>query len=199
MFGRKRLETFVAQTSSEIQDELARRHGASVRVVAGVFALSTLLLAAVAVWWAASGSKTFGDLADETLGRATPEKAADPVLMMSMWIGVAFLGLGAVYFRRAMFSPIRLRAIAGLRGAGGLLKTLQKTTVLVALMGAAVAVIGFASALMTGFAGDMLRAWLISAVVLGYAYPRRDAWRRVVEATAEPDAAAEPAVKGTLA
>jgi hypothetical protein len=191
----------VAQATSGIRDEVVRRHRASVRVVAGVFALSTLLLVVTAVWWAASsdGPRNFGVVADETLGRVTPERAVDSVLLMSLWLGVAFLGLGAIYFRRTQFAPVRLEAIAGLRGAQGLLASLSKTTVRVALMGAAIAVLGFVSALLTGLLGDMLRAWLIAAVVLAYAYPRLSAWRRVVEAADGLGADAEPAAKGTFA
>ena len=187
------------QASSGIEDELVRRHRAAVRAVAGVFALSSLLLIVAAVRWAAAAPRTFSDLAAETVGRAAPEATPDPTLMIVMWLGVAFLGLGAIYFRRAKFSPLRLQAVAGLRGASGLLATLHKTTLLVALMGAAIAAIGFASALMTGLVGDMLRAWLIAAVVLAYAYPRRAGWRRVVEAADGAGAAARPAAKGTFA
>ncbi|HEV3468781.1 MAG TPA: hypothetical protein VG148_05630 [Pyrinomonadaceae bacterium] len=187
------------QASSGIGDELARRYSAAVRAVASAFALSSLLLVVAAVRWAGARPRTFKDLADETLGRAAPDAAPDPVLLMSLWIGVAFLGLGAIYFRRARFSPLRLQAVAGLAGAGGLLETLQKTTALVALVGAAIAVIGFASSLLTGLLGDMLRAWLISAVVLAYAYPRLPAWRRVVEAADDAGAEAGPAAKGTFA
>jgi hypothetical protein len=170
-------------------------------VIAGVFALSTLLLMAVAITQALDRlrPKTFKELLAEVIGRATPEQSPDPVLMVSLWLGVTFLALGAIYFRRTQFAPVRLQAIAGLRGASGLLATLHKTTVLVALMGAAVTVIGFASALLTGLSGDMVRAWLITAVVLGYAYPRREAWRRVVEAADDLGAEAEPAAKGRFA
>jgi hypothetical protein len=191
----------VAQASSGIQDELVRRHDRSLAVVGGVFALATILLLIIGVReiFRPLRPMTFKDLVAETLGMAAPEKAPDPVLIMSMWLGVAFLGLGAIYFRRTKFSAIRLRAVAGLRGAAGLLRTLQKTTVLVAMMGAAIAVLGFASALLTGSAGDMLRAWLISTVVLGYAYPRRGAWRRVLEAADSSGVEAEPTAKGTFA
>lgn len=187
------------QASSEIEDELARRHRAAVRAVVGVFALSSLLLVVAAVRWATAAPRTFGELAAETIGRAAPETTPDPTLMITMWLGAAFLALGAIYFRRAKFSPLRLQAVGGLRGAAGLLATLYKTTVLVAVMGAAVAVIGFASSLMTGLVGDMLRAWLIAAAVLAYAYPRRAGWRRVVEAADGAGAEARPAAKGTFA
>jgi len=187
----------VPQASSGTEDELARRHRAAVRVVGGVFALASLLLLVAAVRWATAAPRTFSDLAAETVGRAAPEASPDPTLLIALWLGVIFLALGAIYFRRAKFSPLRLQAVAGLRGRAGLLHTLQKTTVLVTLIGAVIAVIGFASSLMTGLLGDMLRAWLIASVVLAYAYPRRAAWRRVVEAA--DDAGADRAAKGTFA
>jgi hypothetical protein len=176
-----------------------RRHRAAARAVVGVFALASLLLLVAAVRWATAAPRSFSDLAAETVGRAAPSGAPDPTLLMALWIGVAFLALGAIYFRRAMFAPLRLRAVGGLRGHGGLLMTLYKTTVAVALIGASVALIGFASSLMTGLLGDMLRAWLIAAAVLAYAYPRLGAWRRVVESADEAGAGAEPAAKGTFA
>lgn len=191
----------MAQASSGIHDQLARRHRAAVRAVAAAFGLSSLLLFVAAVRWISSAARprTFLDLLDETLGRATPVTAHDPVLVTSLWFGVAFLALGAIYYRRARFTPLRLKAVAGLRGAAGLVETLWKTTVYVALIGAGVAALGFVSSLMTGLFGDTLRAWLISAVVLAYAYPRRGAWRRVVESADGLDDESDADAKGTYA
>lgn len=189
----------MAQASGGRQDELVRRHRAAVRAVAGALGLASLLLLVAAVRWAATGPRTLGDLLAETLGQVAPERSPDPVLLMSLWFGVAFLALGAIYYRRAKFAPVRLQAVAGLRGAAGLLATLQQTTVRVALIGGAVAVLGFVSSLLTGLFGDMLRAWLIAVAVLAYAYPRRGAWRRVLAAADDADLDAEPAAKGTFA
>ena len=121
----------MAQASSGRQDELVRRHRASVRAVAGAFGFASLLLLVAAVRWTASAAepRTLGDLLDETLGRGAPERAPDPLLQVTLWLGVAFLALGAVYYRRAKFAPVRLQAVAGLRGAAGLLETLHRTTV----------------------------------------------------------------------
>ena len=189
----------MAQASSGRQDELVGRHRASVRAVAAALGLASLLLLVAAVRWASAGPRTFADLVDETLGRAAPVTSPDPTLQMSLWLGVAFLGFSSIYYRRAKFAPARLQAVAGLRGESGLIQTLHTTTVRVALIGAAVAALGFVSSLLTGLFGDMLRAWLIAAVVLAYAYPRLAAWRRVVEAAADAEPAAGPAAKGTPA
>ncbi len=191
----------MSQPSSVSRDELVRLHRAAARAVGVVFVIATLLFAVAAVWWATSGLRpaTFDSLVDETLGRVTPVKSPDPVLVVSMWIAVAFLALGAISYRRYKFSPVRLKAIAGLRGMSGLLSTLYTTTVRVALIGAAIAALGFASALLTGFFGDMFRAWLIAGAVLAYAYPRREAWQRVAEVADDLDAPGQPAAKGRLA
>lgn len=179
----------MAQTVEGTQAELARRHHTSLAFIVGVFAFASLLLL-IAVLKEIIPSlslrpKTFKELVAEAMGIGTPPASPDHTLMVAMWLGIAFLGLASVYLRRTSFSATRLQAIAGLRGTSGLLATLQKTTILVALLGAAVSVIGFASALMSAFTGDMFRAWLITIAILWYAYPRRAAWRRVVEATAE--------------
>lgn len=179
----------MAQNVEGTQAELARRHQTSLAVIVGVFAFASLLLL-IAVLRDVLPSlsfrpKTFKELVADTLGMGAQPAPPDHTLMVAMWLGIAFLGLAAVYLRRTSFSAMRLKAIAGLRGTSGLLATLQKTTVLVALLGAAVSVIGFVSALMSAFTGDMFRAWLITVAILWYAYPRRVAWRRVVEATAE--------------
>lgn len=183
----------MAQTVEGTQAELARRHHTSVAVILGVFSLSSLLLLIAVLKGLFPGlslmspmrPKTFKELVAETLGIGPQPASPDPTLMVAMWLGIAFLGLAAVYLRRTSFSATRLKAIAGLRGVSGLLATLEKTTILVALLGAAISVIGFVSALMSVFTGDMFRAWLITVAVLWYAYPRRAAWQRVVEATAE--------------
>ena len=169
----------MAQTVEGIQDELARRHRSAVQVVGAMAALTLLLLALA--------------LTGVLRGAVEP----DPQLGGTLRIVAALFALGAIVYRRTRFSTMRLRDIAALRGAGGLLATLQTTTVHVALIGGAIAVMCFVVNLMTN--GDR---WLpvIALAVLFYGYPRRAAWRRVVEAmTGEPNAGSPTAVKGTTA
>ncbi|HKG15368.1 MAG TPA: hypothetical protein VKB12_18755 [Pyrinomonadaceae bacterium] len=171
----------MANTADNAQDELARRHGAAARAVFAAF-LFTLLLVALAFVLAPRVSLAF-----------------DPTLANSLRIAIVFMGIGAVYFRRTKFSAMRLRDIAALRGTSGLLQTLQRTTVLVALIGAGIAALGFYISLMTGDGKDMLYLGVIAAAVLLYCYPRRAAWASVVNATAEPSGGAEDTAKGTIA
>lgn len=171
----------MANTADNTQDELARRHAAAVRVVFAVF-LFTILLAVLALVVASRSSLTF-----------------NPTLANTLRFVVVFLAAGAFYFRRTKFSAMRLRDIGALRGASGLLATLQRTTVLVALIAAVIAALGFYISLLTGDGKDMLYFGVIAAVVLVYCYPRRAAWASVVNATAEPSGGAESAAKGTIA
>jgi hypothetical protein len=171
----------VTQTFDGTQDELARRHRAAALVVWAMVAL-TLLLLALALSGALRGAVEL-----------------DPQFGGTVRIVAALFALGAIVYRRTKFSAMRLRDIGALRGPAGLLKTLQTTTVHVALVGGAIAVMCFVVSLMTGAPSDR---WLcvIALAVLFYAYPRRAAWRAVVEAATEgPRADAPPAAKGTIA
>jgi len=73
-----------------------------------------------------------------------------------------------------------LKDIAALKGTSGLLKTLQQTTIQVACLGGAVAVMGYAWAVLTHDWTNMLRAAGVSAIVLAYCYPFQSSWQRVV-------------------
>ncbi|HVF55597.1 MAG TPA: hypothetical protein VM934_05580 [Pyrinomonadaceae bacterium] len=158
----------MAQTVESTQDELTRRHRATTSVVIAMFVL-TLLLMLVAV---------------AGLFSTAPDPGSPVVGVLRLTI--LLFALGAIALRRTKFSAMRLRDIAALRGVSGLLETLQKTTVYVALIGGAIAVMSFVISLLTGVGADMVWHGVIAVVVLLYAYPRRAAWRRVVEATRQP-------------
>jgi nitric oxide reductase large subunit len=172
----------LAQTAETAQDELARRHGAAVRVVSAVFML-TLALVALAL----------------VLTPRLSFNLYDPVTARSLLIVILFIALGSIVFRRTKFSAMRLRDIAALRGASGLLQTLQRTTVYVALAGGVVAVLGFAFTVMTGERTNVLYPAVVAVAVLAYSYPRRAAWRGVLDAFAEPPDEPAGGAKGTIA
>lgn len=145
-------------------DLITKRHRAASTAVVGIFVLTLLLLAIV------------------NLGRAAfnSPRVKDPSLTIGLWIAILVFGLGAVAYRRTKFSPVRLQAVAGLRGTDGLLATLQRTTIMVALLGGVIALMGFTSAYLTGEPTDMNYAGVIAIAVLLYCYPRRAAWQRAV-------------------
>jgi hypothetical protein len=171
----------LAPTVEVTRGELERRHATAANAVklAGVFTLFTVVLALSGVL---SGAVRF-----------------DPTAANTLRLVIVFLGIGAIVFRRTRFSAMRLQDVAALRGASGLLETLQKTTVIVAAIAALIAVLGLLISVMTGAGTDMLYLGAIAAAVLLYAYPRRAAWAAVVRALAEGDADPVRAAKGTTA
>ena len=98
---------------------------------------------------------------------------------MGLWIAILVFGLGAFVLRRTRFAAMRLKDIAALKGTSGLLKSLQDTTIQIAFIGGAIALMGFIVTILTGDWTSMLRASGVSAIVLIYGYPFRSAWERV--------------------
>jgi hypothetical protein len=166
----------VEPTSPEAQAELARRHKAAATTVAGLF-IATVLLSVVAFV-------------------ARPyliEKPPNPPLDIAVRILVLVLGLGAIAWRRNKFSPMRLQDIAGLQGVSGLIKTLERTTVQLAVLAEAVATIGFITTVVTG--NELYTYWsgAIAVVVLVYCFPTKSSWLRTVYRFTDrrPDASLE--------
>ena len=103
----------------------------------------------------------------------------DPSIIMGLWIAILIFGLGAFVLRRTRFAAMRLKDIAALNGMSGLLKSLQDTTIQIAFIGGAIALMGFIVTILTADWTSMLRAAGVSAIVLIYGYPFRSAWERV--------------------
>ncbi|MDT4955017.1 MAG: hypothetical protein QOJ02_3155 [Acidobacteriota bacterium] len=171
----------MAQTSESIQGELARRHRTAAMVVGALLGL-TIALAVIAF------------VASESLYRP-----GDPSLAMALWIMILIFGLGSFVLRRTRFQAMRLQDIAALRGLSGLLATLQGTTIQVAFIGGAIALMGFAVTIMTGNKYDMLRAGGVAAIVLLYTYPQRSAWQRVLRVAEQTGNADTSPAKGIVA
>ena len=149
-------------TSPEAQAELSRRHKSAATTVLGLL-VATILLSVVAF-----------------LARPYLVEKPNLVLDMAVRIVILILGLGSVVWRRTKFQPMRLQDIAGLAGVTGLLKTLEKTTVQLALLGAGIASIGFISTLITVFAAYTYWAGAIAVVVFIYCYPTKSSWLRAL-------------------
>lgn len=172
----------MTQTSESIQKELARRHRTAAMVVGALLGL-TVALVGIAL------------AASESLYRP----GHDPSLAMALWITILVFGLGSFVLRRTRFQPMRLQDIAALRGLSGLLATLQSTTIQIAFIGGAIALMGFLVMIITGNKYDMLRAGGIAAIVLLYSYPQRSAWQRVLQGVEQSDNADDSPAKGIVA
>jgi FtsH-binding integral membrane protein len=149
-------------TSPESQAELARRHKAAATTVLGLL-VATVLLSVVAFL-----AKPY----------FTPNDSS--VMNMAVRIVILILGLGAVVWRRTKFQPMRLQDIFGLAGVSGLLKALEKTTIQLALLGAAIASVGFIATLVTGNEWYTYLACAVATLVFIYSYPTRQSWLKAL-------------------
>ncbi|HLE62043.1 MAG TPA: hypothetical protein VI750_02830 [Pyrinomonadaceae bacterium] len=143
--------------------ELRQRHKAAATTVAGLL-VAVVLLAAIAY-----------------LGKGYFKQQQNPTLDVGLRITILILGLGAIALRRTRFSTMRLQDIGALKGATGLLATLEKTTLQLAMLGAGIAALGFIGSVLT--ANEIYTYWagLIAIVVLVYCYPSKKAWQRTLE------------------
>lgn len=149
-------------TSPEAQAEITRRHKAAATTVLGLI-VATVLLSIVSY-----------------LGKPYFRQQVNPPLDLAVRIVVLMLGLGAIVWRRTKFQPMRLQDIAGLGGASALVRTLEKTTLQIAILAAAIAGTGFVATLMTGNELYTFWAGAISIVVLVYCYPTKSSWLKTV-------------------
>ncbi|HYO98678.1 MAG TPA: hypothetical protein VER76_00515 [Pyrinomonadaceae bacterium] len=157
--------------AEKTSDELTRRHRAAARLVSALITLTLVLVA----------------LAYAGVRPRLPASLLDPTLYGALWIVIAGLGLGAIALRRMRFGALRLQTIAEAKGASALLATLHKTTMLVALFGIIIALIGYLLFMRSTDPWDMLKAGIFAIAILLYTYPRRAAWLRVLQATETPD------------
>ena len=156
-------------TSPEAQAEVARRHKAAATTVIALF-VSTILLSILAFV-----SRPYLE-----------EKPPNFPLDYAVRITVLMLGLGTIIWRRNKFSAMRLQDIAGLQGVSGLVRTLEKTTIQIAVLAEAIATIGFVTTLVTG--NQLYTYWsgAIAAVVLVYCYPTKSSWLKTVYRFTDP-------------
>src|SRR5688572_30865618 len=104
-----------------------------------------------------------------------------PSLDIAVRITILIFGLGAMALRRTKFSTMRLQDIGALKGATGILITLQRTTLQVAVLGALIAVVGFVATFLTGNPFYSYGAGLVSLAVLLYCYPVRTSWEKAIK------------------
>lgn len=166
------------------ESELTQRHAAARNLVQGLITLSLIFVA----------------LAFAGVRPPLPQSLLDPNLYRALWIVILFFGFGAITIRRTRSNATRLQDTAALKGVAGLVASLQKTTALVASLGGAIALLGLLASMMSRDPWDMLKAAVVAVAVLLYAYPRREAWRRVVASSQQPDGIQGPSpAKGTSA
>lgn len=162
------------QQAGAIQSELLRRHKATATTVASLL-IATVLLSMVAF-----------------LTKSFLRQQNNPLLDIALRISILIFGLGSIALRRTKFSAMRLQDIGALEGASGLLRTLEKTTLQVAFIGAAISAMGFIATLLTGNDFYTYGAGLVGLAVLLYCFPTRSSWQRTVQQFAQNQASATP-------
>lgn len=145
-------------TSPEVQAELARRHKSAATTVLALL-IASVLLSVVAF-----------------LARPYLIEKPNPPLDVAHSILILMLGFGVVAWRRTKFAARRLQNIVGLAGVSGLLRTLEQTTIQIALFSAAITGIGLISTLVTGIDLYTYRASAISVILFIYGYPLKSSW-----------------------
>lgn len=156
------METNKAQNET-VQSELKRRHKSTATTV------SALLVGVGLLCILAFVTKKF-----------LPTRS-NPPLDIAVRISILIFGLGAITLRRTRFATMRLQDIASLKGPSGLLITLQRTTLQVALLGGVIATMGFVATLLTGNPFYTYGACLVAFAVLAYCYPVRSSWEQAVK------------------
>jgi hypothetical protein len=167
------METSTTLTEN-VQSELRRRHKTTATTVL------SLLVAVVLLSVLAMVSQKF----------LTPRN--NQSVDIPIRISILIFGLGAIALRRTQFAKMRLQDIAGLQGASGLLITLQRTTLRVAIIGVVIAVLGFVATLVTGAPLYTYQAGVVAVAVLLYGYPVRASWEQAVRRFV-PDGGSTPA------
>jgi hypothetical protein len=161
----------------DVRSELLRRHTATARTVLALL-IGVALLCLVAYL-----SKKF----------LIPK--SNPSLDMAVRISILTLGLSSIALRRTKFSVMRLQDIGSLQGPAGLLATLQRTTVQVALLACLIALIGFAGTLFTSNDFYTYAGSVVAIAVLLYAYPVRRAWEAALQRFAPTESLPESPIK----
>lgn len=153
--------------TASIQSELIKAHKVAATTVTGLL-IATILLSIVAY-----------------LGQSFFPQQQNPPLDVGLRIAILIFGLGSIALRRTRFAAMRLQDIGALKGASGLLHTLERTTLLLALIGASIATMGFIGTAMTGNARYTYVSGVVALAVLLYCYPIRTSWERTLQRFAQ--------------
>jgi hypothetical protein len=98
----------------------------------------------------------------------------------ALWGTILLIAAGSFVLRRMLFSWERLKNVALLKGLPGLLNILQANTILLAALGAVIAIMGFLVAVLSGNKFEMLRAGAISLIVFLMNFPRKPVWQKIL-------------------
>jgi hypothetical protein len=154
-----KLSSHVTET---FESELLRRRKAIATTVGGLM-IASVLLAIVAY-----------------VSKSLLHQQNSPSLDMGLRITILIFGLGSIVLRRTRFAAMRLQDIGALGGASALLRTLERTTLQVSLIGASISAMGFTATLLTGNDFYTYGASLVGVFVMLYCFPTLTSWRQTL-------------------
>jgi hypothetical protein len=152
-----------SQESASLQDRVAAAHRTALIFVLA-FAMSNLVYAGVG-------------LLILSLRTGTPQTE----LPYTFYATAAVLAIGSIVLRRARLHRMKLEVVAGTRGVDGLIKHLVNTTILAVALAEAIGLLALVVTFFGGDASDVIRLGAVALVITLFNYPRRSAWRRVVD------------------
>ncbi|HEY8560680.1 MAG TPA: hypothetical protein VIL74_09920 [Pyrinomonadaceae bacterium] len=152
----------MSEISKENLSEIDKRYRTTVFIVLGQIFFVLLLIAAA---WILN-LRFQNELAEKDL--------------TTLWVGVLFVAVGSFLLRRMFFNWERLKNIALLKGVAGLLRTLQRNSIILGTFAVVVALLGFVITAFSGNGTDIIRAGAIALVVFLINFPRRKVWRTIV-------------------
>lgn len=123
-----------------------------------------------------SGEASFsvGNLTNANQGGTT-------TLTTFLWIAILALAIAAFFLRRMILAPTAIRDTATIKGASGLIQSLQTKTIFLAALGEAIAIFGFVISLASGNYSDMVRAAIVAGIIFFINFPRKSSWQRLAQ------------------
>src|SRR6266498_3362464 len=97
-----------------------------------------------------------------------------------VWLLIAVILLCVLAFVSQKFLTLRVSPSLDIAVRMGILITLQRTTMRVAMIGILIAVLGFVATLATGITIYTYQAGVVAVAVLLYGYPVRSSWEQTV-------------------
>ena len=172
------------QLDEQLSRVLNRRYRTTATILFSQF--FSVLLLTVASILLAGRFQPFGATSGEasfSVGNLTNAPSGNGVTTLTtfLWIAILALAIAAFFLRRVVLAPATLRDTATIKGAVGLIHSLQTKTIFLAALGEAVAVCGFVISLASGNYTDMIRAALVAAIVFFINFPRKSSWQRLAQ------------------
>lgn len=177
----------IEQLNEQISHVLNQRYRATATILFSQI-FSVLLLTVVSIFIAGQ-VQPFGPTTGEasfSIGNLTNAPTGNGVTTLTtfLWIAILALAIAAFFLRRMVLAPAVLRDTATIKGATGLIQSLQTKTIFLAALGEAVAIFGFVISLASGNYSDMIRAALVAAIIFFINFPRKSSWQRLARSAA---------------